>query len=70
VVLWGATLPETGAEPTGATSDEVLAYLKPVPGSGGPVLTRDRRVRTMTAEEFRASPKAGAPEPEPSKGKS
>jgi hypothetical protein len=70
VVLWGATLPETGEEPTGATSDEVLAYLNPVPDSGGPVLMRDRRVRTLTAEEFRASPKAGSPEPEPSKRKS
>jgi hypothetical protein len=37
----------------------VLAYQKETPTDGGPVLLQDGTVTRMTAEEFRAAPKAG-----------
>jgi len=40
-------------------ADEVLAYAKDVPTSGGPVLMLNRTVKTMTAEEFKAAKLAG-----------
>ena len=62
VVRWQATLPDTDAEPSSPTSDEVLAYWKTVPEKGGPVLMLDRRLRRMTAEEFKAARLAGTEE--------
>lgn len=62
--FWGAELPDLGEEPGSATSDKILAYEKDVPTKGGNVLTLDRRVKKMTAEEFAAAPKAGTAEPE------
>jgi hypothetical protein len=59
VVRYGATLPDTAEEPTSPTSDEVLAYVKEVPEKGGPVLMLDRRLRPMTAEEFKSAKLAG-----------
>lgn len=59
VVRYGATLPDTAEEPTGASADEVLAYAKEVPAQGGPVLMLDRRTKTMTADEFKAAKLAG-----------
>jgi len=59
VVRFGANLPDTDAEPGKSHSDEVLAYEKRVPESGGKVLMLDRTTRTMTADEFKAAPKAG-----------
>jgi hypothetical protein len=59
VLRYGAALPDTKEEPPETTSDEVLAYQKQVPGSGGKVLMLDRRVKTMTADEFKAAKKAG-----------
>ena len=59
VVRWDVTLPDTDPEPTSPPSDEVLAYLKSVPESGGNVLMVDRRVRRMTPEEFKAAKLAG-----------
>lgn len=59
VVRWQATLPDTDAEPSSPESDEVLAYWKTVPEKGGPVLMLDRRLRRMTAEEFKAARLAG-----------
>jgi hypothetical protein len=54
VVLWGSN-PQEGA------SDKVLAYEKQTPQSGGFVLMQDgTTVKKMTAEEFKAAPKAGA----------
>lgn len=41
-------------------ADEVLAYAKEVPSSGGPVLMHNRTVRTMTADEFKAAKLAGS----------
>jgi hypothetical protein len=59
VVSWGATLPDTNVEPTSPPSDLILAYEKGVPETGGLVLTLDRRVHTMTADEFKAARFAG-----------
>ena len=59
VVRWEATLPDTEVEPKSPPSDEVLAYLKDVPQQGGAVLMLDRRVRHMTAEEFKSAKLAG-----------
>jgi len=39
--------------------DEVIAYAKEVPTSGGPVLMHNRTIRQMTAEEFKAAKLAG-----------
>src|SRR5205823_3309087 len=60
VVQWGATLPDTNEEPGKNPSPQVLAYWKQVPEQGGYVLMLDRTVKKMTAEEFKAAPKAGA----------
>ena len=59
VVRWGATLPDTGEEPGKVPAPEVLAYVKNVPEQGGYVLLLDRTIRKMTADEFKAAPKAG-----------
>ena len=68
VVLWGAQLNDLTEEGTNDSPDEVLAYLKDVPEKGGLVLMKNRKIRSMTAEEFKAAPKAGK-ETEPAKGK-
>ncbi len=68
LVEWGATLPDTKEEPGQSTAPEVLAYGKEVPEKGGYVLHLDRTVTRMTAEEFKAAPKAGKA-PEPAKAK-
>jgi hypothetical protein len=60
VVALGATLPDTKEEPGSGSAKEVLAYLKKVPQDGGLVLMLDRTLRHMTAEEFKAAPKAGS----------
>src|SRR5262249_48612658 len=59
IVGWGATLPDTKEEPGASPSDQVLAYLKKVPQEGGPVLMLNRTTRRMSAEEFKAAPRAG-----------
>ena len=59
VLRWQVTLPDTEVEPTTATSNEVLAYIKTVPEKGGPVLMLDRQIRQMTAEEFKEAKLAG-----------
>jgi hypothetical protein len=48
---WGAGINAAGA-------DKVLAYEKKVPTEGGAVLMQDGTVKQMTAEEFKAAPKA------------
>ena len=56
VVQWGAPLLPEGANP-----DAVLAYLKTVPEQGGSVLMQDgNTITTMTADEFKAAPKAAS----------
>lgn len=59
VVQWGAPLPDTDEEPGHSPSTDVLAYVKDVPDKGGYVLLLNRSVKKMTAEEFKAAPKAG-----------
>lgn len=59
VVQWGATLPDLGEEPSSTNSDQVLAYEAKAPVEGGLVLTLDRQVKSLTADEFKAAPKAG-----------
>jgi len=52
IVLFGAPLDKEG-------SDKVLAYEKAVPESGGYVMMQDgTTIKKMTAEEFKAAPKA------------
>ena len=40
-------------------ADEVMAYAKEVPTSGGPVLMHNRTIKMMTADEFKAAKMAG-----------
>lgn len=55
VVLWGvAPVDPGGTDPAG---NEILAYTKEAPDSGGGVLTRNLKLKEMTAEEFKAAPK-------------
>jgi hypothetical protein len=57
VVLWGAN-------PKEGVSDQVLAYEKKTPQTGGFVLMQDgTTVKKMTPDEFQAAPKAGTPPP-------
>jgi len=58
VVIWGVKLEDLTPEGAGDSADEVLAYEKSVPESGGYVLMKNRKIRKMTAEEFKAAPKA------------
>lgn len=52
VVVWGAKVDESA-------SDKVIAYEKKAPESGGYVLMADgKTVKKMTADEFKAAPKA------------
>ncbi len=62
IVRYQATLPDTDVEPSSPESDEVLAYGKSVPESGGPVLMLDRRIRQMTADAFKTARLAGTEE--------
>jgi hypothetical protein len=59
IVRFGVSLSDTGEEPGKEPSDEVLAYGKDVPNQGGEVLMTNRTIKKMTAEEFKAAPKAG-----------
>ena len=59
IVRLGARLPDTGEEPGQGPGDEVLAYHKDVPASGGPVMMLNRTIRTMTPDEFKAARLAG-----------
>jgi hypothetical protein len=70
VLRYGATLPDTKEEPGQSTSDEVLAYEKQVPESGGKVLLLNRTVKTMTPEEFKAAKLAGTESSKPETAKS
>lgn len=57
-VVWGVELTDLAEEDSKDSPDEVLAYEKKVPTEGGAVLMKNRTVRRMTAEEFKAAPKA------------
>ena len=58
VVIWGVTLTGLDSERGQDSPDEVLAYEKKVPDQGGTVLMKDRSIRRMTADEFKAAPRA------------
>ena len=64
-MLWGAKLNDLTEEGTNDSPDEVLAYLKDVPEKGGLVLMKNRKIKSMTPEEFKAAPKAGTESPPP-----
>lgn len=57
VVVWGATVAGEGNSGSGGTG--VVAFLKEVPESGGRVLLENGTSKEMTADEFKAAPKAG-----------
>jgi hypothetical protein len=58
VVIWGVKMIiEEGGGSQGGTTD-VIAYEKKTPTEGGSVLLHDGSVKTMTAQEFTAAPKA------------
>jgi hypothetical protein len=59
VVFLGANMTAVEEGPPLGTSDEILAYEKLVPESGGEVLMLDRSVKKMTPDEFKAAKKAG-----------
>ena len=56
VVVWGAKMAGEGS--SGSGSGEVIAYEKKVPTEGGFVLLTSGTVKEMTADEFKAAPKA------------
>jgi len=56
VVKSGEVVVNWGVGP--ADSSAVLAYQKEVPSSGGWVLLQNGKVQQMTADEFKAAPKA------------
>ncbi|AMV40781.1 hypothetical protein [Planctomyces sp. SH-PL62] len=58
VVIWGVKLDDLSIEGDGDSADEVLAYEKATPEQGGYVLMKNRDIRKMTADEFKAAPKA------------
>jgi hypothetical protein len=56
IVQWGAPLVAENEN-----ADAVLAYVKTVPEQGGKVLMQDGwTIKNMTADEFKAAPKAGS----------
>jgi hypothetical protein len=56
VVQWGAAVVAENEN-----ADAVLAYARSVPDQGGMVLMQDTwTIKNMTAEEFKAAPKAGS----------
>jgi hypothetical protein len=50
VIVWGGGY--------AASSDKIIAYDKETPTKGGKVLTQSGNVKEMTADEFKAAPKA------------
>ncbi len=58
VVIWGVKLEDLSPQGAGDSADEILAYQKETPDSGGYVLMKNRSIRRMTADEFKAAPKA------------
>lgn len=58
-VYWGVNLSDLSDAPSSDSAEEVLAFEKQVPTEGGTVLLKNRSVRAMTPDEFKAAPKAG-----------
>jgi hypothetical protein len=70
VLMCNATLPDLDEDSGHSESQEILAYQKDVPQSGGYVLLLNRTVRKMTTDEFKSASKpAGATEGNPASAK-
>jgi hypothetical protein len=70
VLMCNATLPDLDEDSGHSESQEILAYQKDVPQSGGYVLLLNRSVRKMTTDEFKAASKpAGATAGNPASAK-
>jgi hypothetical protein len=59
VIIWNVRQQDAIKSP-GGSSSLVLGYESSVPSAGGPVLMADSSVKQMTADEFKAAPKAAA----------
>ena len=57
VLIWGVGIPEMKAN-SGDAGGTILGYEKDAPEKGGLVLFGDGVVKSMTAEEFKKTPKA------------
>ena len=57
VLIWGVKAGDLGKVP-GGSGAAVLGYEKDVPSAGGPVLFGDMSVKVVTADEFKAAPRA------------
>jgi hypothetical protein len=58
VVLWGAKMPGEGEVNAGTAPDAVIAYEKKTASEGGYVLLQNGTVKEMSADQFKAAPKA------------
>jgi hypothetical protein len=56
VVLWGVAPVAPGS--AGPEAQEILAYVKEAPDTGGGVITRDLTIKSLGADAFKAAPKA------------
>jgi hypothetical protein len=54
--MCSATLPDLDEDPGRSESQEILAYQKDVPQSGGYVLLLNRTAKKMTADQFKSAP--------------
>ncbi len=59
IVFMGANMTALEEGPPSGTSDEILAYEKQVPESGGEALMLDRSIKKMTPDQFKSAKKAG-----------
>jgi hypothetical protein len=69
ILRFGATLPDLSEDAGQSPSEEVLAYVKEVPESGGKVLLLNRTIKTMTPAEFKAAKLAGTASSGPAEAK-
>ncbi|MCS6864452.1 MAG: hypothetical protein RMJ56_11480 [Gemmataceae bacterium] len=58
VVIWGAKAAPEGEVAAGRAGQNIIAYEKQTPTEGGLVLLENGTIKRMTAEEFKAAPKA------------
>jgi hypothetical protein len=56
VIFWGVETIDPAAG--GPEGEEVLAYLKETPETGGGVVTRALQIKSLTPDQFKAAPKA------------
>ena len=58
VVLWGSRMPGEGEVAEGLAPKIIVAYEKQTPAEGGHALFLDGTIESLTADEFKAAPKA------------